>query len=67
MMVTSNVFLPGHRIRVAVTSSSFPQWDRNPNTGHPQGMDAEVRVAHQTVHHNRQHPSRVLLAIIPSP
>jgi putative CocE/NonD family hydrolase len=62
---TSNVFLTGHRIRLHVTSSNFPLWDRNPNTGHPQGMDAEIRVAHQTIYHDRNHPSHVVLPIIP--
>jgi putative CocE/NonD family hydrolase len=62
---TSNVFLTGHRIRLHVTSSNFPLWDRNPNTGHPQGMDAEIRVAHQTIYHDRHHPSHVVLPIIP--
>ena len=65
MMVTSNVFLKGHCIRVHLASSSFPQWDRNPNTGHVQGMDAEVRVARQTVYHDRERPSHVILPIIP--
>jgi putative CocE/NonD family hydrolase len=62
---TSNVFLKGHRICVHVTSSSFPLWDRNPNTGHPQGMDAEMRVAHQTVFHDSARPSHIVLPIIP--
>jgi putative CocE/NonD family hydrolase len=39
LWATSNVFKAGHRIRVDVTSSSFPRWDRNPNTGHPFGAD----------------------------
>ena len=61
---TSNVFLKGHRIRLDVTSSNFPLWDRNPNTGHEQGKDAEIRVARQTVRHDSRHPSRVLLPTI---
>ena len=66
MMVTSNVFLKKHRIRIHVASSSFPQWDRNPNTGHPQGLDTNRQIAHQTVFHDRRYPSRVVLPIIPS-
>jgi putative CocE/NonD family hydrolase len=62
---TSNVFLAGHRIRLDVSSSNFPLWDRNPNTGHEQGIDAEIRVARQTVYHDRQRPSRVTLPVIP--
>ena len=61
---TSNVFLQGHRIRVDLTSSNFPLWDRNPNTGHEQGKDAVIRVAHQTVYHNSRYPSRITLPII---
>ena len=64
---TSNVFLSGHRMRVDVTSSCFPLWDRNPNTGHTQGMDAEMQPARQTIHHNAEFPSRITLPIIPRP
>jgi putative CocE/NonD family hydrolase len=62
---TSNVFLKGHRIRVHVTSSSFPRWDRNPNTGHEPFADAELAIAHQTVLHDQAHPSRILLPVVP--
>ena len=62
---TSNVFVRGHRIRVHVTSSNFPMWDRNPNTGHEQGVDAEIEVAEQTIYHSREHPSHILLPVIP--
>ena len=63
MMATSNVFLPGHRIRVHVTSSNFPLWDRNPNTGHPQGQDAELVSAKQTLHCGPDRPSHVMLSV----
>ena len=62
---TSNVFKAGHRIRLDVTSSSFPRWDRNPNTGHDVGVDIELAVAHQTILHDREHPSYVVLPIVP--
>ncbi len=62
---TSNVFLKGHRIRVQVTSSSFPRWDRNPNTGHEPFADAELAIAHQMVLHDQAHPSRILLPVVP--
>jgi putative CocE/NonD family hydrolase len=65
LLDTSNVFLPGHRIRVDLTSSNFPLWDRNPNTGHKQGADAELRVAQQTVYHEREYPTRITLPVIP--
>ena len=62
---TSNAFLRGHRIRVDVTSSHFPQFDRNPNTGEPFGTGTRVQVATQTVHHARAHASYILLPVIP--
>ena len=62
---TSNVFLKGHRIRVDISSSNFPRFDRNPNTGNSFGGDAEVRAADQRVFHDRAHPSRILLPVIP--
>jgi uncharacterized protein len=64
---TSNVFRAGHRIRVHVTSSSFPRWDRNPNTGHDPFQDAELAVARQLVLHDPAHPSRILLPVVPGP
>jgi hypothetical protein len=63
---TGNCFLRGHRIRLEISSSNFPQFDRNPNTGNPFGQDAEMQVAHQTVYHDADHPSHVLLPIIPA-
>ena len=63
-MSTSHVFRKGHRIRVWLTSSLFPHIDRNPNTGHPFGQDAEVVVANQTIYHDAKHPSRVILPIM---
>ena len=63
---TSNAFLPGHRIRLDLTSSHFPQFDRNPNTGEPFGTGSTVKPAHQTVYHSEAHPSHLLLPIIPA-
>ena len=63
---TSNCFLRGHRIRVEISSSNFPQFDRNPNTGNPFGLDAELRTATQTVYHDADRPSHILLPIIPA-
>jgi putative CocE/NonD family hydrolase len=65
-MVTGNVFRRGHRIRLEVSSSNFPRFDRNPNTGHPIGADAELRPARQTILHDRAHPSHALLPVIPA-
>ena len=62
---TSNVFKAGHRIRVEVSSSNFPRFDRNLNTGHTLGLDSEMRVAEQTIHHDSVNRSHITLPIIP--
>ncbi|MBM3944078.1 MAG: CocE/NonD family hydrolase, partial [SAR202 cluster bacterium] len=62
---TSNVFLKGHRIRVDISSSNFPRFDRNPNTGNRFGYDTEMRVANQTVFHESARPSHIILPVIP--
>jgi hypothetical protein len=62
---TSNMFKVGHRIRVEISSSNFPKWDRNLNTGHPLGQDAEIQLAMQTIYHNQQFLSYILLPVIP--
>jgi putative CocE/NonD family hydrolase len=63
---TSNTFLPGHRIRLEISSSNFPRFDRNPNTGEQPGRSAEMVSALQTVFHSPEHPSRLILPVIPS-
>ena len=65
MIGTANVFLPGHRIRVDITSSHFPQFARNLNTGQPFGVTDKVKIAMQTIHHTKARPSHVLLTVIP--
>ena len=67
LWATSNVFKAGHRIRLEVTSSNFPRWDRNPNTGHDFGTDTEMVVAHQTILHDAEHASYIVLPIVPVP
>ncbi|MDH3651962.1 MAG: CocE/NonD family hydrolase, partial [Saprospiraceae bacterium] len=62
---TANVFLPGHKIRVDITSSNFPQFDRNPNTGLDLGMSAKTRIAKQTVFHGGTRPSHITLPVVP--
>ena len=62
---TSNVFKKGHRIRVDISSSNFPRFDRNPNTGNKFGEDAELRVARQQVLHDAAHQSHIILPVIP--
>jgi putative CocE/NonD family hydrolase len=61
----SNAFLPGHRIRLEVSSSNFPHFDRNLNTGEDPASSARVEVATQTIHHSKQYPSHLLLPIVP--
>jgi putative CocE/NonD family hydrolase len=63
--VTSNTFKAGHRIRLDISSSNFPRFDRNPNTGRPIADETELRAAAQTVYRGRQYPSHVLLPVIP--
>ena len=62
---TSRVFEPGHKIRVTVSSSLFPKYDRNLNTGGNNERDSTFVVAHQRVVHDAQHPSHVVLPVIP--
>jgi putative CocE/NonD family hydrolase len=61
---TSNEFQAGHRIRLDITSSDFPNFDRNHNTAADQNADAKLEVATQTVHHGAAAPSRLLLPVI---
>lgn len=62
---TSNVFLKGHRIRLEVSSSNFPRFDRNLNTGKGAGESAEFVKATNTVLHDAAHPSAVILPVVP--
>jgi putative CocE/NonD family hydrolase len=66
MNATSNAFLPGHRVRVTIMSARFPSYCRNPNTGAPEGDDAVVCLANQTVYHSQAYPSHILLPVIPA-
>jgi putative CocE/NonD family hydrolase len=58
-------FGEGHRIRLDIASSDFPNFDRNHNTGADFWSDAELRTAHQKVYHDREHPSRLVLPLTP--
>jgi putative CocE/NonD family hydrolase len=64
---TSNLFKAGHQIRLEITSSNFPMWDRNPNTGHAFAQDAEMKIADQVVYHDEDHPSSITLPIVAAP
>jgi len=63
---TANVFKAGHRIRLEISSSNFPRFDRNPNTGNDPFTDSEARPAMQTVMHDRAYPSHITLPIVPA-
>jgi putative CocE/NonD family hydrolase len=64
--VTGNVFLKGHRLRLEISSSNFPRFDRNLNTGGDLAHGTDVRQARQTVHHSRVRPSHLVLPVIPA-
>ena len=64
LWVTSNAFLPGHKIRVEISSSNFPRFDRNLNTGEPFGAGTKFIKATQTIYHDKERPSHILLPII---
>jgi predicted acyl esterase len=63
-MSTSNYFASGHRIRIEVSSSNFPRFTRNLNTGGNNYDETEGVVAHNTVHHSRQYPSQIRLPVM---
>ena len=65
LWATSHVFKSGHRLRLEVSSSNFPRFDRNPNTGRTIATETELAPAAQTVLHDAEHPSHVLLPLIP--
>ena len=63
---TSNVFKRGHRIRLQVTSSNFPLWDPNPNTGGDPATETRSQSAQQSVFHDAVRPSRLVLPVVPA-
>jgi uncharacterized protein len=60
---TSLVLSPGHRGRVAISSSNSPRFEPNPNTGHPSGADGKTQTATNTIYMNASHPSHILLPV----
>jgi len=63
---TSNVFKAGHRIRVEISSSNFPRFDRNLNTGENPGLGTRMVKATNTIYHDREHPSAIILPVVPA-
>jgi len=66
LAATGHLFAAGHQVRLEVASAEFDRWDRNPNTGHAFALDAETRVATQTIYHDARRPSHILLPIMPA-
>jgi putative CocE/NonD family hydrolase len=58
---TANLFRAGHRIRVEISSSNFPRYARNLNTGGDQALETTPVIAHQRIYHDAEHPSRLIL------
>ena len=61
---TANLFEKGHRIRLEISSSNFPRFDRNPNTGAPVAEETRLLKATQTVYHDRLRPSQLVLPVV---
>jgi hypothetical protein len=66
-MTTSNWFAPGHRIRIEVSSSNFPRFDRNLNTGGNNYDESTGLVARNTIHHSRRYPSQITITAVKRP
>ena len=66
LLPTARVFQKRHKIRVHLSSSRFPLWDRNTNTGNDPATDTQTKVAHQTIYHDAARPSHLVLPVIPA-
>ena len=62
--VAGHAFLPGHCVRLEISSSNFPRYDRNLNSGGELGIDPTIVVAKQTVYHDQQRASRLVLPVV---
>ncbi len=58
-----HTFLPGHRFRLEISSSAYPEVSPNPNTGNPIETDTQWEVAQQTIYHDSAHPSAVIVPV----
>ena len=63
-LTTSNYFAAGHRLRIEVSSSNFPRFDRNLNTGANNYDESTGVVAHNAVHHSKQYPSQLTVTVV---
>ena len=66
-LTTSNYFAAGHQLRIEVSSSNFPRFDRNLNTGGNNYDESKGVVAHNAVHHSKQYPSAVTVTVVKKP
>ena len=66
-LTTSNLFAPGHRLRIEVSSSNFPRFDRNLNTGGNNYDESKGITARNAVHHSKQYPSQVTVTVVKRP
>jgi putative CocE/NonD family hydrolase len=65
LWATSNVFLAGHKLRLEVSSSNFPRFDRNLNTGEEQASGSRMSKATNIIYHDKAHPSALVLPLVP--
>lgn len=65
LWATSNMFLPGHSLRIEIASSNFPRFDVNPNTGDTTLDTSKMMIANQSIYHGAKYPSHVVLPVIP--
>jgi predicted acyl esterase len=65
LWATSNVFLAGHKLRLEVSSSNFPRFDRNLNTGEIQARGTRMVKATNVIYHDKAHPSALNVAVVP--
>ena len=64
LWATGTTFRAGHRLRLQITSSSFPRWERNPNTGESAALATRTEVARQRIFHDPERPSHVTLTVV---
>ena len=63
-MTTSNYFAPGHRLRIEISSSNFPRFDRNMNTGGNNWDETKGLIAKNAVHHSKQYPAEIVISVV---
>src|SRR5207244_5541946 len=65
LWATSNVFLAGHKLRLEISSSNFPRFDRNLNTGEEQARAVRMEKSTNVVYHDKAHPSALIMPVLP--